>query len=90
MPAGRCPGCGESGPDYRVILTHTSSCPQFAVLYREHPRQALDPRAEHERYRAAAARGEEKDAALADRVAHTGAARTAMSERFRTRDLLED
>lgn len=88
MCTGRCPGCGETGP-HKAILTHTATCEKYAALFREHPERALDPQAEHKRY-LAEDRGAEKETALADRVARTQSARSAMAERFRTRDLLEE
>jgi hypothetical protein len=88
MGQGRCAGCGETGPETEVTV-HTVSCPDYARLYRDHPERALLPAAEQARWLE-----QDKTAETASRVAAKTAAgndqRSAMADRFRTRDLLEE
>lgn len=88
MSKGRCAGCGENGP-VKAVTAHILSCPDWAALYRQDPSAVLDPGPEHDRW-LAEDRKEEKEAAIAGRVAATDDARRAMADRFTARDPLED
>jgi hypothetical protein len=88
MTAGRCAGCGATGPP-RKIRSHVMSCSDYAQLYREHPEQALDPEAEYARW-AAGPRAAEQAAAREQAIASAEARRAAQAARFRSREIQED
>lgn len=51
MALGRCSGCGRID-SHRKIGLHIVSCPDYLSLFVREPDRALDPVAEHDRYRA--------------------------------------
>lgn len=88
MCQGRCAGCGYIAADVRV-RNHQVGCPDFAALYRESPRSIGTVGEEYEKW-VAAGRPAAKAAAHARSVAETDARRSAMADRFKTVDILED
>ena len=88
MAAGRCAGCGDTGPE-RSVIVHTQTCAKFAELVRTEPSRALDPVAEHERWQVED-KPAERERRLRDKVADTDARRAVQAGRFATRNLLED
>lgn len=88
MCQGRCAGCGYVGPDGKV-RDHQMGCPDFAELYRKDPAAIGTVQQEYAKW-VAEGRPAAKAAAHAQSVAETDARRAAMSERFKTRDVLDD
>jgi hypothetical protein len=83
MSAGRCAGCGRTGPP-RTLRIHVAECERWLALP---PVRQLGPDAEHQRWLAQDRDGERE--VRRDRaIAATTAAHTAAGERFtRGRDL---
>lgn len=50
MTTGRCSGCGRAD-SLRKIRLHIVDCSLYLDLFQRAPEGALDPAAEHERYR---------------------------------------
>jgi hypothetical protein len=83
MSAGRCAGCGKTGPP-RPLRVHVTECPGWLALP---PARQLGPEAEHRRW-LAHDRDAERDARREQAIAATTAAHAAAGKRFaRSRDL---
>lgn len=85
---GRCPGCGEMGSGGAVAV-HMVTCRKFAQLYREHPERCMPPEQEYQRWLAEDKAGETEER-IAAKVAAGAEQRSAMADRFRTPNILED
>jgi hypothetical protein len=88
MCQGRCAGCGYVATDVRV-RAHQIDCPDFAEVFRASRGTIGTPEQEYENW-VVAGRPAAKAAAHAKSVAETDDRRAAMSERFKTRDILDD
>lgn len=88
MCQGRCAGCGYVDGDGKVIA-HQVDCEGFALAYRSDPAAIVSVQEEYRRWQQQG-KPEARAIAHAASVADTDTRRAAMSERFKTRDVLDD
>jgi len=88
MSRGKCAGCDYVGPDGKA-RDHIMSCPGFAEAYRERGQSIGTVEQVYEEW-VREGRPRARAEAHARSVAVTDARRSAMADRFRTKDILED